>query len=82
MGADALLAHVLDAFLFDQAAQCVKGSPRLEGADALLVLAFEEELNAWLRPVQARIASDPEFVRHRLGRRVFARAGTSLGLRR
>ncbi len=51
MRAYALLAHILNALVFDQPAQSMKCSSRLESAYTLLVLALEEQSNMRLRRI-------------------------------
>ncbi|KAI7051814.1 hypothetical protein KC362_g48 [Hortaea werneckii] len=51
VGYDAAGPDGVDAVFFDQAAECVEGAAGFEGADFLLVLAFEEEADGGFRGV-------------------------------
>jgi len=71
---DTGLPHTLDAFLLDQSAQGMESSPSLEGADFLLVLAFEEQLDFRLGCRRGSIALD--FARVRCWLAGYIRPGT------
>lgn len=50
--------HRFDAFLFDQSAQSMESSSCFEGANLLLILAFDEEADFWISIRSGSVALD------------------------
>lgn len=50
--------HRFDAFLFDQSTQSMESSSCFEGANLLLILAFEEEADLWISIRSGSVALD------------------------
>lgn len=81
VGDDAAGPDGVDAVFFDQAAECVEGAAGFEGADFLLVFAFEEEADGGF----GGVGGDGGVIFRGAVRRGFAGGigscgGTSLGL--
>ena len=79
---DTRLPHTFNSLLLNQSTQSVESSPSLEGADPLLVLAFEEQLDFRLGRGGGSIAVN--FVRVRCWLTCYVRPGTwtAFGARR
>jgi hypothetical protein len=79
---DARLPHAFDTLLLNQSAQSVESSPSFEGANLLLVLAFEEQLDFRIGRGSGSIALHFVRVRCWLAGYIRPGTGTSFGSRR
>lgn len=79
---DTRLPHTFNSLLLNQSTQSVESSPSLEGADPLLVLAFEEQLDFRIGRGSGSIALHFVRVRCWLAGYIRPGTGTSFGSRR